>query len=79
MSVKRKVTVPVGRAAMRSLLEARVRPSAIIDVRRDLLAFLEDYFLGCHRFRSLVRPFSSCRSVSEEELIEFLEATLRKR
>jgi hypothetical protein len=41
MSVKRKVTVPVGRSVMRGLLEARMGPLAISDVRRDLLAFLE--------------------------------------
>jgi hypothetical protein len=43
MSVKRKVTVPVGRGAMWfGLLEARMGPLAISDVRRGLLAFLEN-------------------------------------
>jgi hypothetical protein len=41
MSVKRKVTVPVGRAAMRGLLEARVGPLSTSDVRWGLPAFLE--------------------------------------
>jgi len=41
MSVRRKVTVPVGRTAMCGLLEARVGPLTISDVRRGLWAFLE--------------------------------------
>jgi hypothetical protein len=41
MSVKRKVTVPVGRAAMCGLLDARMGPVVISDVRRGLPAFLE--------------------------------------
>jgi hypothetical protein len=41
MSVKRKVTVPAGRAAMCGLLKARVRPLAISDVRQGLPALLE--------------------------------------
>jgi hypothetical protein len=41
-----------------------VGPLAISDVRRDLSAFLEDYFRGCRRFRWSVRPFSNRRSVS---------------
>ena len=45
------------------------------DVRCGLPAFLEGYSIGCHRLRCPVRPFSSCRAVSEQELIEFLEPT----
>jgi hypothetical protein len=41
MSVKRKVTIPVGRAAMCGLLGGTSGPLAISDVRRDSLAFLE--------------------------------------
>ena len=73
------MTVPVGRAAMCGLLEARVGPLAVSDVRRGLWAFLGGESLGCRRLVCPVRPFSNCRPVSEEELFEFLEATLRKR
>jgi hypothetical protein len=69
---------PVGRANMCGLLEARVGPLAISDVRWGLPAFLEGRVPVMPPSRCPVRPFFNCRSVSEQELIEFLEATLRK-
>src|SRR5262249_27465688 len=45
-----------------TVLEARVGPLTISDVRRDLPAFLEGESLGCRRFKCPVRPFSNCGS-----------------